>query len=677
MKLTQQQQQVFDQIKVFMASDASIFILRGYAGTGKTTMVKEIADYASTKKTTELMAPTGRAARVLELKTSHKAQTIHKAIYGNAKLYSEDVDDVTESEFKVYFEIAIPEGGQVAIVDEASMLSSQKSTSELYSFGTNNLMNDLLTYMRPSFSGKIIFVGDPAQLPPVGDNESQALNAAFFNEKDLKVMQAELTEVIRQNKESAILKNAFKLRDLINSEQRNLLVFEEKENEVVSLKIENFLAEYMKVQHANDINNCVLISYTNESVAAYNKEIRQALYGEEEPCLRKGDILQLAHNHYKIGRMNGEMVEILSVGDIVHQSAPVYVQDGGYRVRKIINFTFQEIEILDIENNPYKCYLSLDLLNNGRASMTIDEQKGLFINFCMRNPKLRRGTEEFKKALTEDPFFNCIWAKYGYAITGHKCQGGEWDNVFVDYAGRTGLDDDCLRWAYTATTRARKTLYFTNLPHITPFSKFRIEPIQQAAKMNDECIVLGDVPPSPFHKATDPNSLHAKCGCIMHNMEGSPYQVQNIESKPYQEIYYISTPDGVERYDVRYKKGGVFLKVKAQTETNHSRYVTMFLNDEHLMPLKMDYTPSSKIHEDLYILICSACDGLNIRITNIVEHLEDYSVIYYFRTSNTYSYIKIYIDKKGFVSYAKPMSLEGVEDHELQDLIDEIQKHFE
>ena len=179
MELTLQQNKVFEQIKTFMSSDASVFIIRGYAGTGKTTMVKVVANYIAQSRDVVLMAPTGRAARVLKAKTDHEATTIHKAIYGKTRLEAKKVKDVAESEFKLIFPILEYEhrGAVVAIVDEASMMCSRKIEHELFIFGTDNLMEDLLTFVRPSFGGKVIFVGDPAQLPPVGEPISNALRA--------------------------------------------------------------------------------------------------------------------------------------------------------------------------------------------------------------------------------------------------------------------------------------------------------------------------------------------------------------------------------------------------------------------------------------------------------------------------------------------------------------------
>lgn len=283
MVLTTQQNKIFEQIKAFLDSDASVFILRGYAGTGKTTMVKVVADYITQSRQLTMMAPTGRAARVLSVKTGYEATTIHKAIYEKAHIVPKKVKDIAESEFKFMFPIHRSENGGnvVAIVDEASMVCSRKIEHELFIFGTDNLMDDLLTYVRPNFGGKIIFVGDPAQLPPVGEAVSNALRADFFQKKGLKVIETELTEVLRQKGDSIILKNAMMIRDLLNKDKRNQLVFDEQKDDVETVPSEQFLDKYLNNRKKSGRNDSVVICYSNKSANRYNRDIRKALYGED------------------------------------------------------------------------------------------------------------------------------------------------------------------------------------------------------------------------------------------------------------------------------------------------------------------------------------------------------------------------------------------------------------
>lgn len=269
------------------------------------------------------------------------------------------------------------------------------------------------------------------------------------------------------------------IRDLLKKDKRNQLVFEEQKDDVETVPSEQFLDKYLNYRKESGKHDSVIICYSNKSANRYNRDIRKSLYGGDVP-LQENDILLITQNNYRLDRMNGEFVPVLSIGERIQQSAPVYAQIGGKKERIVITLNFIKVTVPNGDGNPIPCMLLEDLLTSDTATISIDENRALYINFCMRNPNLKQGTESFAEALLNDEYYNAIRAKYGYAVTGHKCQGGEWGKVFVDYTGRTGLDDDSLRWAYTATTRAQKTLYVTNLPHITPFSKFRIEPIQNA-----------------------------------------------------------------------------------------------------------------------------------------------------------------------------------------------------
>lgn len=677
MQLTRQQLDVLNRIETFIKSDTPVFILRGYAGTGKTTMIKAIIDLVSPNRTLALMAPTGRAARILGKKTGEHASTIHKAIYDRAHLVSKEVQDIAETEFKLVFPVIqnTQDKQVVAIVDEASMLSSRTSTHEMFRFGTDNLMDDLLTFVRPSFGGKVIFVGDPAQLPPVGDSESNALRRDFFIERGLQAEEAELTEVLRQDDNSLILKNAMMIRDLLQNDKRNRLAFEGRKGDVESVNPDALLDKYFEQARSNSKLSNVLICYSNKDAAKYNNIIRTRLYGGNAQ-LREGESLLIVQNNYMLGHMNGDIVKVLAVRGRTHQSAPVYVQQGAEKVRKLITMNFLQVDIADANGNPITCMLLEDLLENDKPALGIDESRALYINFCMRHSSLKPGSMEFADELLQDAYYNAIRAKYGYTITGHKCQGGEWDNVFVDYHGRTGLSDDCLRWAYTATTRSSQTLFYTRLPQITPFSKFRIDPIQKCKNIDAEFRVLEETAETPFHTLEATNLLRAKYHCIEENLNGTPFRIHNVASKQYHEEYTIQTPTGMDRFQIHYNAAGIFNQAKALASNEYTEQVLLLLNDERLIRTKCEYKPSNENYEQLYNLICSACDTLSIQIMNVAEHPTDFSFNFYLRTSGTYSYIKMYINAKGFVTYAKPMSLIGNKDHELAALINVINNLF-
>lgn len=669
MQLTTKQQEVLSLVEAFLKSDSSVFILKGYAGTGKTTMVKQIADLALQKDIVVLMAPTGRAARVLGKKTGYEASTIHRCIYDSAHIKLKPASNIAETQFKLIFPIVAMTNKVVAIVDESSMVSSKTMEQELFQFGTDNLLNDLMTFVRPSFAGKVIFVGDPAQLPPVGDSKSQALNADYFRNLGLKVEETELTEVLRQDSDSMILKNAMQIRDLLKEAKRNHLVFEERKGEVESVPVGEIIDRYMAIGKEASDGKSVIIAYSNRKVSEYNKEIRERKFGGSVP-LQNNEPLMVLRNNYHVNLMNGDFTRVVRLGNVVQQSAPVYVQKGGKKERVIITIDFIDAVVIDGKGDTILCYLILNLLDNDQPCLSIDEQRALYINFCIRHPELKQGSLEFQNELIADPYYNALQVKYGYAVTGHKCQGGEWEYAFVDYDGRTGLSDDCLRWSYTATTRAQKTLFVANLPHITPFSKFRIDDITMMKKISPDFRVFGTLEASPFHKDTDPDFLRAKYQCIKHNMDYSPYQIISVTSKPYREIYEIQTPDSVERYDLMYKGGGVFLPSTGTATTSHTVMIKMMLDDERAMPVVCHYVPSEESFIKLYTYIRSACDEMDIKILNVIERKSEYYVDYYFSTSGTTSCLKVYINADGFITYAKPMSFLGKEDEQFVRLID-------
>ena len=219
-------------------------------------------------------------------------------------------------------------------------------------------------------------------------------------------------------------------------------------------------------------------------------------------------------------------------------------------------------------------------------------------------------------------------------------------------------------------------MYVSNLPHITPFSKFRIDAIQKCKNIDPECRILNDVATTPFHDANVEIGIRAKYHTIVKNMEYTPYSVQTVISRPYLEIYNIQTPDGIDRYDLYYKTGAIFQPAKAVIPNQHTALISMMINEERGMSFKFDYVPSDETFGKLYDLIRSACDTIGVQITNVVEHAEDYSIIFYMRTSGTFSYIKIYVNSKGFITNAKPMSLLGTDDSELNLIIETINSHF-
>lgn len=673
MQLTTQQQNTLDSIKVFLDSDVSVFILKGYAGTGKTTMIKTIIDeIRNREKKPILMAPTGRAARVLETKNSWEAFTIHRCIYELDTIETKEGSD----DIRFIFPLKNLEDeakDHICIVDESSMIGTREVQNELFEFGTGSLLNDLITFVAPNRGGKIIFVGDPMQLPPVGDNVSNALDEKYFERIGIKAMVAELTDVVRQGAGSAILGNAMKVRALIESQQRNNLVFDRNEDEVIDMEGYNMPSQLLTLYPKPEIGQSVIITYSNRQARDYNYAVRELLYPNQKQIV-VGDILQVVSNNYKLDVMNGDFVKITAINsDIEYLSAPVYINIGGERIQHKITLAFRNVRIRLDNKQELPCKIIESMLDDSDPNLNFAQIQALYINFCMRYPQLKRGSQQFKEYLKGDPYFNALRVKYGYAITGHKSQGGEWNTVFVDYTGRTGLNTDCLRWIYTVTTRASHTLYGYNMPNVTPMSKLQVAPIIKVGKPREEYLSFTDVPETPFHSKDAPNFIKAKYWVVSDELLKENCSITNVESKQYCEWYHIEDCNAVHHMvQCYYNKAGVFTRYNAGDNSEGILRLLSLLQTNMTMLCSFRYNPSNDVLKVLYNHVESICSDLEVKITNIVEHIPDYCVYYYLQGSGSYSCIQFYIKKDGFISYAQPFSDMGTDDEILKSVVERL-----
>ncbi len=485
--LTDDQKIALDKFEKFLSSDSSIFVLKGYAGSGKTTILSGIVEYLTdSKKKSLLMAPTGRAAKVINTKTKKEATTIHKGIYSfevlnDIRAKNEKGDEELES-FMYYFKLrsGIDLQNSVIIVDEASMLSNHENNGEFFRFGTGFLLNDLISFSRikePQLNTKILFVGDPAQLPPVGMNFSPALDEEYLRKEfQLKVESVYLREVKRQDSNSAILSAASNIRKSLTSGYFNNFDLKENGRDIYNPEFASFIDTYEKIE-----NNKIIITYKNKTALDINKQIRIRKWGSEVPP-QTGDTIIVGANNYRKGVMNGEFGILVQVGaDTISRTISL-------RGKKPVLLTWRYVELLfpDKENNDnvVKGYILENYLI-GDTYLKPEETQALYVDFVNRNKGLKKGTSEFDQAIMDDLFFNAYMIKYGYAVTCHKAQGGEWESAFVtwDY----GVNDDkdyktvkhdskgkknegFYRWAYTAITRASNKLFCINPPYFNSYS---------------------------------------------------------------------------------------------------------------------------------------------------------------------------------------------------------------
>ena len=668
MKLTTQQNECFQLVKAFFDDPSQhVFILRGYAGTGKTFLMNTIANYLhDDNKPFLLMAPTGRAAKVLRSKIDiQEATTIHRAIYSFSHVKVTEKDDLIQ----FIFPLSINEHNAVCLVDEASMISSRQSNAELFQFGSGVLLDDLLNFAHVTTNGKVIFVGDPMQLPPVGDNESNALTDKYFEDLGISCSSFELTDVVRQDKESTILKNAMAIRDLLPQEERNQLVFAKKEGEVMDLPMLDVPAYYCNEKEGAS----AVICFSNAQAHEYNSRIRNIIFPDAQH-VEVGDKLMVVNNSYSgdCELLNGDIITVVDVADqIVSQSAPIWKVKDGKKVREVVTLAFRKISFQIEGGSVFSRYIHEALLDSHAPNLGIDEIKAMYINTVMRirsaNPELKEKSDEFVSAILQDEFYNALQVKYGYAFTCHKSQGGEWDTVFVDFNRRTGLDRDSLRWKYTAVTRTKKKLWCVGLPNVTPLSSLKVHAITKTGKMASDALSFANVVETPYHPNSALDGTKVKYWSVAHNLEGSGYSIQNVTCKPYRDVYSVDTPVGNVRVDCIYNGAGAVTRY--ETESNDDTLLGLFKDEENIT-YNVHYDSTFDSLESLYNRIVSLCDELGIVITNIVD--KNYKVTYYLKTSGTYAALGFTYNAKGFVTFAAPLSDLGTEDTKLNLLIDKL-----
>ncbi len=484
LNLSQDQSDALGKLEVFLNSPDQVFILKGYAGSGKTTILSGFVNYLNDiKKDFALMAPTGRAVKVLREKTGHDALTIHKTIYS----YDDIVEIDKGSSFYYYFKIrnSIDVVNKVFIVDEASLLSDAKNEGEFYRYGTGHLLTDLITYTRidhPSVNSKIIFVGDPCQLSPVGDDRSKAFDSQYLYEKfNLISHQVEMKEVKRQQGESGILKVANNLRKSITSSFYNNFDLRPNGKDLINTSFSHFLDEW-----DNCSNPKIIIANKNKTCLNINLQIRKRKFGNSFLPIQKSDKVIMGGNNYRKGVINGEFAVVNSSSEVI-EKRDIYLKG-----KNPVTLVWRDVELIfpDSEyNNKVVSGKMLENFINGDNSLKPDEIQALYVDFTMRHSDLSPKSIEFKEAILNDEYFNCLLIKYGYAVTCHKAQGGEWENVFtiwdhdntegfncfVDKQNRIGKgNQDFYKWAYTAITRATKKLYTLNAPLFNAYSSMAI-----------------------------------------------------------------------------------------------------------------------------------------------------------------------------------------------------------
>lgn len=447
---TEGQREALRRISNFIVKSTSgdTYLLKGYAGTGKTTIISALVQgLTGTGTKTFLLAPTGRAAKVMSLYARKTAFTIHRKIYRPRQ--SENAG--------VHYSLAPNQhANTLFIVDEASMIADATQSGDQF-FGGQNLLGDLIDFIKSGQNCRLLLVGDNAQLPPVGQLNSPALDIkVLVNKYGLRAGHYELTEVVRQEKHSGILENATLIRHQIKEDGKEILFHDKLPD------FERVLSQDLGDKLASDYSSLgpeevVVICRSNRSANNYNKQIRYTgMWMEEE--INAGDFLMCVKNNY-FWLESDSPVGFIANGDMLKITRVI-----GFEEKFGLRFANLAVVLIDYPDQPaFEVKVIMDSLYTEAPALKREQSAELFKRVGDSYPDATSRTARFA-AISKDPWFQALQIKFAYAVTCHKAQGGQWKNVFVDQGYLTDemLDTGYLRWLYTAITRATEKVYLVN-----------------------------------------------------------------------------------------------------------------------------------------------------------------------------------------------------------------------
>ena len=458
---THEQILAINRLAGFMSETAprQAFLLKGYAGTGKTAIVSALVrTLVKHNRRVVLMAPTGRAAKVFSNTSGFPACTIHKKIYRQKSIL--DVGsfqlDRNLHEHTLF------------LVDEASMISNEGLSGSM--FGTGRLLDDLISYVYAGKDCRLLMLGDQAQLPPVGETDSPGLSAQMLSTYGLNVSEFRLETVMRQMQESGILSNATALREFaVRPDMPGRFRFRlDGFKDVVRISGSDLIEAISGCYSRDGIDETMVLCRSNKRAIIYNNGIRNAILDREDE-LNRGDSIMIVKNNYY-------WTERLMTDDDAdsYSNIPSFIANGDIAVirrvrrqREMYGFRFEDavISLPDYGDLEMDVTLMLDTLHSESPSLTREESDKLFNSVMEDYEEIPTKKEKMKK-LRENPHFNALQIKYAYAVTCHKAQGGQWKNIFIDqgFVPDDGRDEDYYRWLYTAVTRATQTVFLVNWP---------------------------------------------------------------------------------------------------------------------------------------------------------------------------------------------------------------------
>ncbi len=440
---------LIQELGAFLGSEdyGEIMVVKGYAGTGKTTLVKSLVQTLhSLKQKSVLLAPTGRAAKVLSAYSGHPAWTIHKKIYRQKSGKDGLGEFVLDRNLHKQ---------TCFIVDEASMIGDRSPNAF---FGSGDLLRDLMDYVEGGSQCRLVLVGDTAQLPPVGLELSPALNRDRLESFGYKIREIELTDVVRQTQDSGILYNATIIRSLITADIADYPGFNfDAFPDVQMISGTELLEAIGSSFDRYGIAETIVVTRSNKRANKFNAGIRSQILWREEQ-IAPGDLMMVVKNNY-FWKDSDKRLDFIANGDIIRIERVISTEE--VHEHSFANVT---VSLPDYPHMELEVKLLLDVIEMDAPSLNYEQQKTLYMSVAEDYPDAIN-RKQISDKVSIDPYYNALQVKFAYAVTCHKSQGGQWKSVFLDqgYFTEEMLSLDYLRWLYTAFTRASEQLYLVNL----------------------------------------------------------------------------------------------------------------------------------------------------------------------------------------------------------------------
>ena len=464
---TPEQAQALDVFVQFMtdSNPHAVMILRGSAGTGKTSLSGAIVrTLRAVRQKVMLLAPTGRAAKVFSQNSGMPAYTIHRRIY-REKAFA-GVDGQFNLNDNLYTDTLF-------MVDEASMIANLGLGGT--TFGSGCLLDDLIHFVYQGRNDRLLLIGDKAQLPPVGEEESPALSAAMLQGYGLSVYECDLNEVVRQSQQSGILFNATRIRQMITHDDITQLpkIRFSGFSDIREMPGAELIEALGDSYHHVELDDTIVVTRSNKRANIFNQGIRNMVLDREEE-LESGDMLMIVKNNYYWVEEERKKIKESEERKVQRNELPAFLANGDRaKVMKVsrridlygFHFATLLLKFPDYDNYELEATVLLDTLTSEASALTHDQQEQLFHKIEEDYQDIPLKADRMK-AIRQDPYFNALQVKFAYAVTCHKAQGGQWSHVYVDQGYMTDemLTPDYIHWLYTAFTRATEMLYLVNWP---------------------------------------------------------------------------------------------------------------------------------------------------------------------------------------------------------------------